>query len=126
MSSPTSRSCKTLNWLSYNGALKRRDSLTIWFDLEVSWEAVPTGKRGQQQTYSDAAIQTYLAMEGEGRPANTGARNGASGERSTSGSTSKFWRTEPSSSPAVASATPPCCRNCSIRSHPNGSVAQIG
>ena len=54
---------KTRNWPAYNEALKRRGSLTIWFDPEMSWEAAPTGRRGRQQTYSDAAIQTCLSMK---------------------------------------------------------------
>lgn len=44
-------------------ALKRRGSLTIWFDPNMTWEAKPTGKRGRQPTYSDAAIQTCLTMK---------------------------------------------------------------
>jgi hypothetical protein len=63
MSRPTPPSYKTRNWPAYNEALKRRGSLTIWFDPEMSWEAAPTGKRGRQQTYSDAAIQTCLTMK---------------------------------------------------------------
>lgn len=55
--------CKTRNWPAYNEALKRRGSLTIWFDPEMSWDAVPTGRRGRQQSYSDAAIQTCLSMK---------------------------------------------------------------
>lgn len=35
----------------------------IWFDPEMTWDAVPTGRRGCQQTYSDAAIQTCLTMK---------------------------------------------------------------
>ena len=34
-----------------------------WFDPEMIWEAVPSGRRGRQQTYSDAAIQTCLSMK---------------------------------------------------------------
>jgi hypothetical protein len=59
---------KTRNWPAYNEALKRRGSLTIWFDPSMSWEAAPTGKRGRQPAYGDAAIQTCLTMKGEGRP----------------------------------------------------------
>ncbi|WP_411911824.1 transposase, partial [Rhodovulum sulfidophilum] len=44
----------------YNEALKRRGSLTIWFDPEMTWEAKPTDKRGRQPTCSDAAVQTCL------------------------------------------------------------------
>lgn len=29
------------NRLPYNDAIKRRGSLTIWFDLEMTWEAGP-------------------------------------------------------------------------------------
>ena len=35
----------------------------IWFDPEMSWEATPTGRRGRQQTYSNAAIQTCFSMK---------------------------------------------------------------
>ena len=63
MSRPTPPSYKTRNWPAYNEALKRRGSLTIWFDPEMSWEAAPTGRRGRQQSYSDAAIQTCLSMK---------------------------------------------------------------
>lgn len=63
MSRPTSPTYKTRNWPAYNEALKLRGSLTIWFDPEMSWEAVPTGRRGRQPSYSDAAIQTCLSMK---------------------------------------------------------------
>ena len=63
MSRPTPPTYKTRNWPAYNEALKRRGSLTIWFDPEMSWDAAPTGRRGRQQTYSDAAIQTCLTMK---------------------------------------------------------------
>ena len=29
----------------------------------MNWDAAPTGRRGQKQTYSDAAIQTCLSMK---------------------------------------------------------------
>ena len=63
MSRPTPPTYKTKNWPAYNEALKRRGSLTIWFDPEMSWDGAPTGRRGRQQTYSDAAIQTCLSMK---------------------------------------------------------------
>ncbi len=44
-------------------ALKRRGSLTIWFDPAMTWEAAPTGKRGRQPVYTDAAVQTCLTMK---------------------------------------------------------------
>ena len=67
MSRPTPPTYKTRNWPAYNEALKRRGSLTIWFDPAMTWDAVPTGKRGRQPDYSDAAIQTCLTMS-EGVP----------------------------------------------------------
>ena len=54
---------KTWNWPSYNTALKQRGSLSIWFDPEMSWHAPPTGKRGRQPEFSDAAIQVCLTMK---------------------------------------------------------------
>jgi len=63
MSRPTPTTYKTRNWPAYNEALKRRGSLTIWFDPEMNWEAAPTGRRGRQRTYGDAAIQTCLSMK---------------------------------------------------------------
>ena len=63
MSRPTPPTYRTRNWPAYNEALKRRGSLTIWFDPEMSWDAAPTGRRGRQQTYSDAAIQMCLSMK---------------------------------------------------------------
>ena len=63
MSRPIPPAYKTRNWPAYNEALKRRGSLTIWFDPEMNWEAAPTGKRGRQRTYSDAAVQTCLSMK---------------------------------------------------------------
>ena len=63
MSRPIPPAYKTRNWPTYNEALKRRGSLTIWFDPAMTWEAAPTGKRGRQPDYSDAAIQTCLTMK---------------------------------------------------------------
>lgn len=63
MSRPTPPTYKTKNWPAYNEGVKRRGSLTIWLDPEMTWDAVPTGRRGHQQTYSDAAIQTCLSMK---------------------------------------------------------------
>ena len=63
MSRPTRLTYKTRNWPAYNEALKRRGSLTIWFDPEMNWAAMPTGKRGRQARYSDAAIQACLTLK---------------------------------------------------------------
>ena len=63
MNKPTSGAYRTRNWPAYNKALKCRSSLTIWFDPAMIWAAAPTGKRGRQPEYSDAAIQTCLTMK---------------------------------------------------------------
>jgi len=63
MSSWAPTKYKTTNWSAYNESLKRRGSLTIWFDPEMTWRAPPTGKRGRQPSVSDAAIQTCLTMK---------------------------------------------------------------
>ena len=62
MSKPTSPTYKTTNWTDHNATLKRRRSLTSWFDPEMGWDAKPSGKRGRSLTFSDAAIQTCLTM----------------------------------------------------------------
>lgn len=63
MSRPTHPAYRTRNWPAYNEALKRRGSLTVWFDPAMTWDAAPTGRRGRQRSYSDAAIQTRLSMK---------------------------------------------------------------
>lgn len=63
MSRPTPPTYKTRNWPAHNEALKRRGSLTVWFDPAMTWDAAPTGKRGRQPDYSDAAIQTCLTVK---------------------------------------------------------------
>ncbi|MDE4063976.1 IS5 family transposase [Phaeobacter gallaeciensis] len=63
MSSWTPTKYKTRNWPSYNTALKQRGSLSIWFDSEMVWVPPPSGKRGRQQSFSDAAIQTCLTLK---------------------------------------------------------------
>jgi hypothetical protein len=54
---------KTTNWHDYNLALKQRGSLSVWFDPDMVWEAAPTGKRGRQPIYTDAAIQACLTLK---------------------------------------------------------------
>lgn len=62
MSSWTPTTYKTRNWVEYNQSLKQRGSLSIWFDPEMTWEAEASGRRGRQQTYSDAASQACLTL----------------------------------------------------------------
>ena len=63
MSGATPPAYKARNWPAYNEAIKRRGSLTIWFDPEMTWGGKPTGKRGRKPDYSDGAIQTCLTMK---------------------------------------------------------------
>lgn len=63
MSSWAPTKYKTTNWSAYNEALRRRGSLTVWFDPDMVWKPPPTGKRGRQLRFSDAAIQTCLTMK---------------------------------------------------------------
>jgi hypothetical protein len=63
MSKPIAPTYRTKNWPAYNKALKDRGSLTIWFNPEITWQAAPTGKRGRQPHYSDAAIQACLTLK---------------------------------------------------------------
>lgn len=63
MSRPAKTPYKTTNWHSYNQALRQRGSLTVWFDSSMQWKAAPSGRRGRQQAYSDAAIQACLTIK---------------------------------------------------------------
>jgi hypothetical protein len=56
MSSKTPKKYKTRNWADYNLSLKNRGSLSIWFDAEMTWETVPSGRRGRQHAYRDPRL----------------------------------------------------------------------
>ncbi|RRH72818.1 hypothetical protein EG244_14220 [Falsigemmobacter faecalis] len=62
MTCPPKPRDKTGNWPSCNQALKQRSSLTVCLDAGMAWEAQISGKRGRQQTRSDAAIQACLTL----------------------------------------------------------------
>jgi len=62
MSSWTPTNCTAQNGAKYNLALKQRGSLSIWFDAEMVWSAQSSGRRGRQQAYRDAAVQTCLTI----------------------------------------------------------------
>jgi len=63
MSSWVPAKYKTRNWSSYNESLRRRGSLSIWFDPDMVWVPPPSGKRGRRHSFSDAAIQTCLTIK---------------------------------------------------------------
>lgn len=45
---------QTTNWAAYNAALKARGS--FWLNKDMQWSAPPSGKRGRQRIFSEAAI----------------------------------------------------------------------
>jgi hypothetical protein len=52
------------NWFSYNAALKKRGSLTVWFDPSMNWEGLPAGRRGRQPGYSTLSRrQKFLTVD---------------------------------------------------------------
>ena len=57
MSKPSPARYRTTNWSSYNGALKRRGSLLIWLEKDMTWLAPHDGSPGRPSVFSDAAIQ---------------------------------------------------------------------
>ncbi|MCL4188220.1 MAG: hypothetical protein KJZ85_11480, partial [Rhodobacteraceae bacterium] len=59
MSRPTPPTYKTRNWPAHNEALKRRGSLTVWFDPAMTWDAAPTGKRGRQPELRSSPPATW-------------------------------------------------------------------
>jgi hypothetical protein len=52
MSKPAPARYRNLNWSSYNAALRKRGSLTVWFNPSTPWRAAPSCKRGAQPVYS--------------------------------------------------------------------------
>ena len=63
MPKPSPTRYRTTNWSDYNAALRKRGSLSVWFDPEMAWHAEKSGKRGRPETFSDAAIQTCLTLQ---------------------------------------------------------------
>ena len=57
MTQPPPAHYRTTNWSSYNSALRKRGSLLIWLDKEMTWLAPHDGSPGRPAVFSDAAIQ---------------------------------------------------------------------
>ena len=53
---------RTTNWSSSTAALKKRGSLLIWLDKEMTWLAPHDGSPGRPAVFSDAAIQFCLTI----------------------------------------------------------------
>jgi hypothetical protein len=52
--------CRRTDWRVVDAALRPRGSLLIWFDPEMGWLAVPSGRCGRPARVRDAAIRTCL------------------------------------------------------------------
>lgn len=63
MSSWAATKYKTKNWSSCDESLKRRGSVSIWFDPRMVWTPPRSGERGRQQQFSEAAIQACLTLK---------------------------------------------------------------
>jgi hypothetical protein len=63
MSKPSPVRFRTTNWSSYTASLRRRGSLLIWLDREMTWLAPPDGSPGRHAICADAAIQFCLTIE---------------------------------------------------------------
>lgn len=54
---------RTTNWPDYNSALRKRGSLLIWLDKDMTWLAPHDGRPGRPAVFSDAAIQVCLTIK---------------------------------------------------------------
>lgn len=63
MSMPAPARYRTMNWSSYNDALRKRGSLLIWLDKEMTWLAPHDGSPGRPAVFSDATIQFCLSIK---------------------------------------------------------------
>ena len=63
MSKPSPARYRTTNWSSYTAALRKRGSLLIWLDRDLTWLAPPDGSPGRPAVFSDAAIQFCLTIK---------------------------------------------------------------
>ena len=63
MSKPTAARYRTTNWSRYSASPKKRGSLPIWLDKDMTWLALPDGSPGRPAVFSDAAIQFCLTIK---------------------------------------------------------------
>ena len=54
---------RTTNWSSYTASLRKRGSLLIWLDKEMTWLAPHDGRPGRPAVFSDTAIQFCLTIK---------------------------------------------------------------
>ncbi len=63
MSKPSPAHYYTTNWSGYTASLRKRGSLQIWLDKEMTWLAPPDGRPGRPAVLSDGAIQFCLTIK---------------------------------------------------------------
>ena len=63
MSKPSPARYRTTSWSSYNASLRKRGSLLIWVDTDMTWRAPRDGRPGHTPVFSDAAIQFCLSIK---------------------------------------------------------------
>jgi len=63
MSKPSPARYRTTNWSGYTASLRKRGSLLIWLDKEMTWLAPHDGSPGRPAIFSDAAIQFCLTIK---------------------------------------------------------------
>lgn len=57
MSKPLRARYRTTNSSSYNASLRKRGSLLIWMDKDMTWRVPRDGRPGRPAVFSDTAIQ---------------------------------------------------------------------
>ena len=62
MSKPSPARYRTTNWSSYTASLRKRGSLLIWLDKEMTWLAPHDGSPGRPAVFSDTAFQFCLTF----------------------------------------------------------------
>ncbi|PZX38027.1 DDE family transposase [Roseinatronobacter thiooxidans] len=63
MSKPSPARYRTTNWSNYTASLRKRGSLLILLDKDMTWLAPPDGSPGRPAVFSDAAIQFCLTIK---------------------------------------------------------------
>ena len=63
MTKPLPARYRTTNWSAYNAALRKRGSLLIWLDREMTWLAPHEGRPGRPPVFSAGAIQFCLSIK---------------------------------------------------------------
>ena len=63
MTKPLPARYRTTNWSAYNAALRKRGSLLIWLDREMTWLASHEGRPGRPPIFPEGAIQFCLSIK---------------------------------------------------------------